>query len=362
MRIRQDKRTSFRRNAAGMTLIELMIAMLLGLLVVGAAGGMFLANKRVYGSTETVNRIQENSRASFEIMSRDVREAGSQPCGPTVVATNNLTATGSPWWQDFRQGLRGYEGTVAAPGTAAGSAAAQRVDGTDAVDLHMANDGEYQVVEHALPGDALELDNTAGLMANGFVLACNAGNAAIFQITAVSGNNVEHAASGAPGNASTELQGPAGGLCMRGGSDITRCLNLNPQPGGGFSNSTNPAVLTRLQSVRWYIGNNDRGGTSLYRAVLVNTGSTGAPTNIVPSEVAEGVSDMQLEYRSSGSTAYQSADTVGDWSQVNAVRIRLVFQGAEGALSKSDIRGTDGDEIDREMIHVVALRSREVSL
>lgn len=68
MRIRQDKQTSFRRNAAGMTLIELMIAMLLGLLVVGAAGGMLLANKRVYGSTETVNRIQENSRASFEIM------------------------------------------------------------------------------------------------------------------------------------------------------------------------------------------------------------------------------------------------------------------------------------------------------
>lgn len=355
MRIRQDKRTSFRRHAAGMTLIELMIAMLLGLLVVGAAGGMFLANKRVYGSTETVNRIQENSRASFEIMSRDVREAGSQPCGPTAVATNNLTTTGSPWWQNFRQGLRGYENTVAAPGTA-------RVGGTDAIDLHMANDGEYQVVEHALPGDALELDNTAGLMANGFVLACNAGNAAIFQITAISGNNIEHAASGAPGNASAELQGPAGGLCMHGGSDVTRCLNLNPLPGGGFSNSTNPAVLTRLQSIRWYIGNNGRGGTSLYRATLLNTGNTGTPTNIFPSEVAEGVSDLQLEYRSSGGTAYQPADAVGDWSQVNAVRIRLVFQGTKGGLSSNDIKGTDGDEIDRETIHVVALRSREVSL
>ena len=55
----------------GVSLIELMIALLLGLVVSAAAGGIFLANKRVYASTETLNRIQENTRVSFEIMARE---------------------------------------------------------------------------------------------------------------------------------------------------------------------------------------------------------------------------------------------------------------------------------------------------
>src|SRR5690606_16585162 len=69
------------RRQGGATLIELMIALLLGLVVVAAASGLFLTNKRVYASTETLNRIQENGRVSFELMSRDIREAGGNPCG-----------------------------------------------------------------------------------------------------------------------------------------------------------------------------------------------------------------------------------------------------------------------------------------
>lgn len=53
---------------AGFSLIELMISLVLGLLVIAAAGGIFLSNKRVYGSTEAINRIQENQRAAFEML------------------------------------------------------------------------------------------------------------------------------------------------------------------------------------------------------------------------------------------------------------------------------------------------------
>ncbi|MFP3416601.1 prepilin-type N-terminal cleavage/methylation domain-containing protein, partial [Bacillus sp. SIMBA_074] len=46
----------------GFSLIELMIALVLGLLVVGAAIGIFLSNRQTYQATEGVGRAQEGVR------------------------------------------------------------------------------------------------------------------------------------------------------------------------------------------------------------------------------------------------------------------------------------------------------------
>ncbi|MFA4615373.1 pilus assembly protein PilW, partial [Xanthomonas perforans] len=53
-----------------------MISMVLGLLVVGAAIGIFLSNRQAYAATEGVGRIQETARLGFELIARDIREAG----------------------------------------------------------------------------------------------------------------------------------------------------------------------------------------------------------------------------------------------------------------------------------------------
>src|SRR5690606_36044467 len=83
------------QSMRGVSLIELMIAMLLGVVVVAAAGGLFLTNKRVYASTETLHRIQESTRSSFEIMSRDIREAGGRACGTSSTLVNMLNSNGN---------------------------------------------------------------------------------------------------------------------------------------------------------------------------------------------------------------------------------------------------------------------------
>ena len=72
-RIRQHVR-------AGFGLIELMISMVLGLLVLGAAIAVFQSNQRTFNANEGQNRIQEGARAAFEMMSRDIRAAGGTAC------------------------------------------------------------------------------------------------------------------------------------------------------------------------------------------------------------------------------------------------------------------------------------------
>src|SRR5690606_22126939 len=68
----------FPGRMAGLSLVELMIALALGLVVSGAAIGVFLANQQTYRSTESIGRIQESARVAFELMAREVREAAGR--------------------------------------------------------------------------------------------------------------------------------------------------------------------------------------------------------------------------------------------------------------------------------------------
>lgn len=67
-------------KAAGFSLIELMIAMMLGLLVLGAAVAIFQSNQRTFGANEGLNRVQENARAAYEMLTLDARSSGSSAC------------------------------------------------------------------------------------------------------------------------------------------------------------------------------------------------------------------------------------------------------------------------------------------
>src|SRR5690606_31534984 len=69
-----------RRWMVGFSLIELMVAMALGVLVLGAAIGVFQTNQRTYLANEGLNRIQESARVAYEMMTRDIRSAGSSAC------------------------------------------------------------------------------------------------------------------------------------------------------------------------------------------------------------------------------------------------------------------------------------------
>src|SRR3546814_4605218 len=92
----------------GFTLIELMVAMVLGLLVVAAAGSLFMSSRKVYGTTASINRIQENQRIAFEMLARDVREAGGNPCTRNIV---NMLDTSKPGGSYFMGWTRSEEHT-----------------------------------------------------------------------------------------------------------------------------------------------------------------------------------------------------------------------------------------------------------
>lgn len=355
----------------GFSLIELMIAMLLGLLVVAAAGGVFISNKRVYNATETLGRIQENTRVAFELMSRDIREAGGNPCGSSVPPINMLEHGNNAFWSGYNDGLLGFDEDTAAPGLAEGTAEGQRVDGTDVVEVYSASGGGIRVTSHPNPSAELDVVGTGDIVVGDVLLVCNIGRSFIFEVTSLpgAGDKIGHNA-GAGDNCSARFTLPV----PADPEDEYGCDNPNnnansycftPAAGGGTcgEDSTVPAFVARATAIRWYVGNNARQGQSLYRSVMANRSATNTPdTELSRIEVVEGVEDLQVTYLVSGTNNYVTADAVADWRRVVAARLEVALEGARGAQSAREIQGTDGEAIGRTVTHVVALRNRENTL
>lgn len=65
-----------RRHGRGMTIVELLVALVIGLFMLGATYSMFLAYKRAYSDTEQTSRMSENGRFALQLIASDVRMAG----------------------------------------------------------------------------------------------------------------------------------------------------------------------------------------------------------------------------------------------------------------------------------------------
>ena len=79
------------RSQQGITLIELMIALVIGLLATGAMLKVYVDSSRLYRFNESLARIQENGRFGLEFIRRDARMAGFWGCNSAVDPFIQLT-------------------------------------------------------------------------------------------------------------------------------------------------------------------------------------------------------------------------------------------------------------------------------
>ncbi len=65
-----------RAGQGGMSLIEMMIAMTISLIVIGAVSGVYLSTSRSYTQDELISRMQENARYALHTLAQEVSMAG----------------------------------------------------------------------------------------------------------------------------------------------------------------------------------------------------------------------------------------------------------------------------------------------
>lgn len=98
----------------GLSLIELMISMVIGLLVVLAAGGLLISSQRTYKSNYAIAEVQDSARAAFELLARDIRNAGDDGCGNLRLASVEYPQKGS-WFANNVGTTKGSEAQTLPP-------------------------------------------------------------------------------------------------------------------------------------------------------------------------------------------------------------------------------------------------------
>jgi len=279
----------------GLTLIEMMVSMTLGLIVVGGVLGIFAANSETRRQMDDLSRIQENARVAIQLISRSMREAGGNPCGippGTGLIHNTGEAPTSAWWSggtDFTSALIGYTNGTGFP--ANGSVA--MVPNSDAIIAVSGNSSSTTVINDTPPNGAMIIPTNKGLADGDILFGCStySGRGVVFQAGAITAVNEDTLS-------------------------VSRASSF-----AGEVAHMEATALGKVSAEGWFVGDNGRGGTSLFRAFIGNYGRPGQE------EIAPDVSAMRVTYLLPNTNQYVPANQIpaGSWPNVTAAHVDLTI-------------------------------------
>lgn len=324
----------------GLSLVELMVSITIGLILLAGLLQIFLGSKQSYRVNENIARVQESGRFATEFIAYRVRMAGLMGCANNGKNANTLS---NSMGFDFSGGIKGYDGDQDIAVKAFGTAAGARVAGTDAVEISGAIGAPLGVIMHNAVAASFQLAGRC-LPSGTIGIVCDSEQSTVFQITNANCSTVtavHNTGTGSPGNCSKGLGYPT--ECTANGTPYTYGSN---------------AVLQEFGAEIYYIGVSTSGtGRSLYRVSLgINTGSvTAAPTT---EELVSDVEDMQIVYGVDLNgdrlpNQYISASSVVDWADVVTARVALLVAGPDNGVTATaqslEYNGTTYTAADRRL-------------
>ncbi|NCP03074.1 MAG: prepilin-type N-terminal cleavage/methylation domain-containing protein [Deltaproteobacteria bacterium] len=328
------QRPTMSKHEQGLTLVELLVALAIGLVLLGGVYQVFVSSTTVYRKNEQFARLQENARFAMEILGRNLRTAGYTGCSNqagTIVNTLNDTS----FMFDFNVGLQGFDYTGPtvpsgvdaldySPNLDAAIPLTDLVEGSDIITIRSVATGNPILLETAMPDSSADLKVTDGtstalIDTNDIVMISDCRNTAVFQVTnyTQANGNVVHNAGGTPTPGDPDYPG-----------NLTKNLGQAFPPG---------SEIVKLSTTSYLIRNNPAGVPALYRAQYGQT-----------EELVEGIERMQLRYGVDTTSdrqvdSYVSAAGVADWNQVIAVRVGLLVQGPIDGKAAVDTNTYDLD-------------------
>lgn len=336
----------------GLSLIELMVSLTLGMMIVSTIGYVYVGASRTFRTMEAASRMQENARYAMERISYDLRMAGYMGCY-TSRFVNVLNSPTS--WQYNLNGfpILGYEDGV----STFPSAITTRLRG-DALTIVRADNSEEYVVESHNPSSAtLSLTATHDIKEGEVLVITDCSDTAMFQMSNTNNNNtidnVNHnTGNDNPGNFTKGLGIPTGAsnphipaASCASNPSLTYCKGSN-KTNGASKEFAAGSRLYRIDASTYFIGyrGTNTNSPGLYREKLSHQSGDAV---LEAEEIVDGVENMQITYGvdTSGTAdktvdVYAAADQVAsaspetsleaDWKRVLSVRISLLMVSGEG--------------------------------
>ncbi len=281
---------------SGFGLVELMIAMTLGLVLLGGIGYLYIGSRGAFRTTDNLSRMQENARYALDMMSRDIRMAGYVGCGNMASTKVNTIANAPVPPMTPANALIGYSGGAGwtNPSTIT------RVSGPDVLSVMGAFSNGVNLTGNLAPQNAnVQINgNPDGFKAGDVLVITDCSMADVVRATSVSTGSgtvtIAHANSSNTGNR-IGVYGP-------------------------------DAFVMKMDQYSYFIGTNPAGNPALYRVGLSGSAE----------ELVENVQDLQFRYGldTNGDGAVDSySATPGNWTQVVSVTVNLLVRGPDNNIS-----------------------------
>ena len=347
------------RRQAGFSVVELMVAMTISLLLLAGVLSVLYTSRITYDENARVSRLQEDARASVELMLRDLRSAGNPGCARPIRPERfrNALANGTALRYDFARPVEGFEGS----------------DGTfsPAVDdtiLPNATAGNDVLVIRTLASDLPPFRTSAAFAGGtGAISIEKPVGTGFLAGTPLLISDREHAnafpnppAVGTSGTTGTLNRGT--GVLLVGGT-----VQTPRNTATSFPVYRAGSLVTAVETVAYYIRDSATGrGPALWRMV----------GNRAPQELIEGVEPLELQFGEDTNNdllvdEYRNADEVDDWNNVIAVSMALLLRSPDEGLDASgdqtwDMLGTVVGPFDDRRPRIMftttaAVRNRAIS-
>ena len=334
------------RNQLGISMVEILVALVISMFLLGGVIQVYIANKATYSFTNSIGRIQENGRFAMDTMTADLRMAGFFGCAifdpdDTDNITSNLNPSGTgydPALHDFI--LAGVIGGTEADG----------LNGSDSVTLRGSKPSQVNVLPPYNVSSSANLHVTANdsVQPGDIVMVSNCRGADIFQVTnktpstnASKNALVHNTGGGSPGNYNPDNCGGGNAHCLS-------------QTYGSDSS------LFELQTVTYSVQTGTGGEPALWRS-----------ENGVDIELIEGIEQMQILYGldtddDDHANQYVTITNVPDTFDVMAVRLMLLVRSETDFVAENNqvynFNGANVTAGDRRLRQVftttIALRNR----
>lgn len=326
-----------RHRMLGLSLIELMIAMVLGLTLAAGVIQIYVGNSVTERSQEARGRIQENGRFGLNFLAEEIHMAGYLGCHSGIDPDSvNVTLDSPPASFQPEQGIQGWEADGTDPGTIANSANNVAVVDTDGGGWGTSGGNVLPSIDAVPDSDILRVWSGSGDV--GTINSITPGAETVVNISPIDIDEGDilmlSDCEQADWIQACEIDDVGGGTSL----DITLSDACGPGniASAPITSDTGGEVI-KLESSILYVGKrNDTAANSpaLFRARL---GNDAAPGN--PEELIEGVESMQILYGvnidndvRNTADGYLPADQVPDWKDVVSVRISLLMQSIEDGV------------------------------
>jgi len=302
-------------NSRGFSLVELMIALTLGLVVTAAVISTFVSVHSASKDTAAIGELADNGRIAIDVLQQTLRSAGYMACNSTmrqVVVKGGLGVVQSPLTKDVTEPLAGYEALYGGSDTGPGSSitlvenppgtstqsdwtttsglgsqldnalinkSALPVSGSDAIGVHTTYSQVVPVYTTTASGmNYVDVNSTAGLVNGQVGIISNCASSVVAEISDVNGNTVK----------------------------------FNQDLGQTFDSGSEVAVFN---TIVFYIGKGTDGDGALYFLQAAGQPNISGTAASAPQEIVPDVENMQVLYGvdtqgAMSATEYVTADQV----------------------------------------------------